>query len=36
MKKVLIAAAFLASFSFAFSQDKMKKKDLKTWYKKDF
>ena len=36
MKKVLIAAAFLASFSFAFAQDKMQDNDLKTWYHKDF
>ena len=36
MKKVLIAAAFLASFSFAFAQDKMQNNDLKTWYHKDF
>jgi secreted subtilase family protein len=36
MKKVLIAAAFLASFSFAFAQDKMHDNDLKTWYHKDF
>ena len=36
MKKVLIAAAFLASFSFAFTQDKMQDNDLKTWYHKDF
>ena len=28
MKKVLIAAAFLASFSFAFAQDKMQNNDL--------
>ena len=36
MKKVLIAAAFLASFSFAFAQDKMQDNDLKTWYHQDF
>ena len=36
MKKVLITAAFLASFSFAFAQDKMQDNDLKTWYHKDF
>ena len=36
MKKVLIAAAFLVSFSFAFAQDKMQDNDLKTWYHKDF
>ena len=36
MKKVLIAAAFLASFSFAFAQDKMQDNDLKTWYHKAF
>ena len=36
MKKVLIAATFLASFSFAFAQDKMQNNDLKTWYHKDF
>ena len=36
MKKALIAAAFLASFSFAFAQDKMQDNDLKTWYHKDF
>ena len=36
MKKVLIAAAFLASFNFAFAQDKMQNNDLKTWYHKDF
>ena len=36
MKKVLIAAAFLTSFSFAFAQDKMQNNDLKTWYHKDF
>ena len=36
MKKVLIAAAFLASFSFAFAQNKMQNNDLKTWYHKDF
>ena len=36
MKKVLIAAAFLASFSFAFAQDKMQDNNLKTWYHKDF
>ncbi len=36
MKKVLIAAAFLASFSFAFAQDKMQNNNLKTWYHKDF
>ena len=36
MKKALIAAAFLASFSFAFAQDKMQNNDLKTWYHKDF
>ena len=36
MKKVLIAAAFLASFSFAFAQDKMQNNDLKSWYHKDF
>jgi len=36
MKKVLIAAALLASFSFAFAQDKMQDNDLKTWYHKDF
>ena len=36
MKKVLIAAAFLASFSFAFAQDIMQNNDLKTWYHKDF
>ena len=36
MKKALITAAFLASFSFAFAQDKMQNNDLKTWYHKDF
>ena len=36
MKKALIAAAFLASFSFAFARDKMQDNDLKTWYHKDF
>ena len=36
MKKALIAAAFLASFGFAFAQDKMQNNDLKTWYHKDF
>ena len=37
MKKILIAVAFFAAYSFAFSQeDKKEDKDLMTWYHKDF
>lgn len=36
MKKVLIAASFLATFTFTFAQDKKQNNDLKTWYHKDF
>lgn len=37
MRKILIAAVFLAGFSFSFSQEtKEDDKDLKTWYHKDF
>ena len=35
MKKIIIAAGFLATFSFGFSQEKVDK-DLMTWYHKDF
>ena len=37
MKRILVAAFFLAGFGFAFSQEKQEEdKDLKTWYHKDF
>lgn len=37
MKKIVVAAALLAGFSFAFSQEtKDNDNDLKTWYHKDF
>lgn len=36
MKKIIIAASFLATFGFAFAQDKKQDNDLKTWYHKDF
>lgn len=37
MKKILIAAVFLAGFGFTFAQEtKEDDKDLKTWYHKDF
>lgn len=38
MKKFFISAAFLAAFSFGYSQDihSPKDKDLETWYHKDF
>lgn len=37
MKKIIIAAAFFAGFSFMFSQEtKTDDKDLMTWYHKDF
>ena len=37
MKKILIAVAFFATYSIAFSQeDKKEDKDLMTWYHKDF
>lgn len=37
MKKIVIAAAFFAGFSFTFSQEKkVDEKDLMTWYHKDF
>lgn len=35
MKKIIIAASLLATFSIAFAQD-TEDKDLKTWYHKDF
>ncbi|MGC4129444.1 MAG: S8 family serine peptidase [Bergeyella sp.] len=36
MKKIIIAAAFFAGFSFAYSQEEAQDKDLMTWYHKDF
>lgn len=37
MKRIIIAAAFLAGFNFGFSQEtKTEDKDLMTWYHKDF
>lgn len=36
MKKIIIAASFLATFGFAFAQEEHKNNDLKTWYHKDF
>jgi len=37
MKKILLAAVFLAGFSFTFAQESPKEdKDLMTWYHKDF
>lgn len=36
MKKIIIAASFLASFSFVLAQEKHQDNDLKTWYHKDF
>ena len=37
MKRIIIAAAFLAGFNFGFSQEtKTDDKDLMTWYHKDF
>ena len=36
MKKIIIAAAFLATFGFSFAQEKSQDNDLKTWYHKDF
>lgn len=37
MRKILLAAVFLAGFSFSFSQEtKEDDKDLKTWYHKDY
>lgn len=36
MKKLIIAASFLATFNFVFAQDKKQDNDLKTWYHKDF
>lgn len=36
MKKIVIVASILASFSFVSAQDKMQDNDLKTWYHKDF
>lgn len=36
MKKIVIAALFLAGFGFGFSQETKEDKDLKTWYHKDY
>lgn len=36
MKKIIIAASFLATFGFSFAQEKHQDNDLKTWYHKDF
>lgn len=36
MKKIIITAAFLATFGFSFAQEKSQDNDLKTWYHKDF